>query len=80
MNTPKYEERLPQLRVSKDIYEKLEGYAFARGITLAEAHRDVLARGLDRGRIVTVPIVGRIITDEQGKPQMVVNLPEGGTA
>ena len=80
MNTPKYEGRLPQLRVSNDIYEKLEGWAFARGISLAEAHRQVLARGLANGRVVTVPIVGKIITDEQGKPQMVVNLPEGGMA
>lgn len=76
MNTQKYDGRLPAIRVSDDILEKLKGWAFAHQITLAEAHRQVLARGLDRN-IVKVPIVGRIITDENGKGQFVIDAREG---
>lgn len=46
MLTDKYPERLPQLRVSREIFEAINARAGAQNISLAEAHRQTLAAGL----------------------------------
>jgi hypothetical protein len=59
MNTQKYPARLAQLRISAELMEELKDRASKQGITLAEAHRQVIARGLGRGAIV-IPVVGKV--------------------
>lgn len=60
MNTKKYDGRLPMLRCSQALEQMLVDEANALHISLAEAHRQALARGLMRPKmqILRVPIVG----------------------
>jgi hypothetical protein len=59
MNTQKYTKRLAQLRVSKELADALQERARQQGITLAEAHRQTIARGLGKGAIV-IPMKGTL--------------------
>jgi hypothetical protein len=55
MNTLKYEDRLPAVRVSQPILRALKARAREQGITLAEAHRQALAEGLRPKLIQFIP-------------------------
>ena len=57
MNTPKYNRRLPQLRISNELMEALEARAAAQNISLAAAHRQILNIGLGNTALV-IPKAG----------------------
>ncbi len=65
MNNPKYNGRLPALRVSAKVIAELQARADKLNITLAEAHRQALAQAVNQK--VLIPIVGRI--DDKGDVQ-----------
>lgn len=59
MKTQQYEGRLPMLRVSQELVNQIKARAAAQNITLAEAHRHILSRGLGKNAVV-IPIVGTV--------------------
>lgn len=59
MKTQKYEGRLPTLRCSLTVEKMIVDMANEQHISLAEAHRQTLARGLmTQPRVQVIPLVG----------------------
>jgi hypothetical protein len=69
MKTQKYESRLPAVRVDETIKQKLEREAEAQNITLAEAHRQALARALNRVGIIGTIGPGGVIRYNRDLPE-----------
>lgn len=61
MNTPKYDGRLPMLRCSQALEKMVVEEANRQHISLAEAHRQILARNLLlQPDVKIIPIVGTV--------------------